>query len=57
LKWKTWALNLIVALALFDIIGEFIAQGRIGITLNVSFIIAVTLLITTLVYRQKVVAK
>ncbi len=50
---KKWAINLIIALALFDIIGEFIAQGRIGIELNVSFLVATVLLILALIYRRK----
>jgi len=49
---KKWAINLIIALALFDIIGEFITQGRIGIELNVSILIATVLLILALIYRK-----
>ena len=50
---KKWAINLIIALALFDIIGEFIAQGTIGIQMNVSFLVATALLILALIYRRR----
>jgi membrane-bound ClpP family serine protease len=50
---KKWAINLIIALALFDIIGEFVAQGKIGIMINVSFIVATILLILSLFYRRQ----
>jgi hypothetical protein len=49
---KKWAINLIIALALFDIIGEFVAQGKIGIMINVSFIVATILLVLSLFYRR-----
>jgi hypothetical protein len=41
---KTWATGLIIALALVDIAGEFLAQGTLMITLNVSFLVALILL-------------
>jgi hypothetical protein len=50
---QKWAINLIIALALFDIIGEFAAQGKIGIMINVSFIVAIILLILSLIYRRQ----
>jgi hypothetical protein len=53
IKKQTWAANLVIALALFDIIGEFMAQGRFYITLNVSFIVATLLLILALIYRRR----
>ena len=52
LRKQTWALNLVTALALFDIIGEFVAQRRIAIVITVSFIVATLLLILALVYRR-----
>jgi hypothetical protein len=52
---KKWAINLIIALALIDIIGEFIAQGKIGIDMNVSFLVATALLILALIYRREAV--
>jgi hypothetical protein len=51
---KTWAVNLVIALALFDIIGEFVAQGGIYILINVSFIVAILLLILASIYRRQV---
>lgn len=50
---KKWATTLIIALALFDMIGEFVAQGKIGIRLNVSFLVATILLILSLFYRRQ----
>ncbi len=50
---RSWTLKLIVALALFDIVGEFVAQGMICIVLNVSFIVATLLLILALIYRRQ----
>lgn len=53
LTGKRWAINLLIGLALFDIIGEFIAQGRIDIDIPVSFIVAVVILILAFVYRRQ----
>jgi hypothetical protein len=53
IKKQTWAANLVIALSLFDILGEYVAQGRFYITLNVSFIVATLLLILALVYRRR----
>ena len=50
---KKWATTLIIALALFDMIGEFVAQGKIGIMMNVSFLVATILLILSLFYRRQ----
>lgn len=47
-----WAINLVIALALFDIVGEFVAQGRIMIVITVSFVVATVLLLLGLSYRQ-----
>jgi hypothetical protein len=49
---RTWAVNLVIALALFDILGEFVAQGQVCILTNVSFIVATLLLILALSYRR-----
>jgi hypothetical protein len=54
---QKWAINLVIALALFDIIGEFVAQGTIIITINVSFLVATTLLILALVYHRQEVKR
>lgn len=50
---RTWTINLLIALALFDIIGEFVAQGKINISIPVSFVVAWLLLIFSLIYRQQ----
>jgi hypothetical protein len=50
---KNWAINLVIALALFDIIGEFIAQGKIDIMITVSFIVAIILLVLAFVYPRQ----
>lgn len=49
IRKRTWAINLIIFLALFDIIGEFVAQGTVGIVITVSFLVAVLLLILALI--------
>ncbi len=51
---RAWTLKLLIALALFDIIGEFAAQGVICIVLNVSFIVATLLLILSLLYLRQI---
>ncbi len=50
---RAWAVGLVIGLALFDLLGEFVAQGRLAIQLNVSFLVAGTLLILCLVYRSR----
>ena len=52
-KRRAWVVPLVMALALFDIVGEFAAQGTASITLNVSLIVAATLLVTVLIYRRQ----
>jgi hypothetical protein len=52
LRRKPWALTLVIGLAIFDIIGEFVAQGTISIMLTVSFLVATLLLILALWYRR-----
>jgi hypothetical protein len=54
---QKWAINLVIALALFDIIGEFVAQGTIIITITVSFLVATILLILALLYRRQEVER
>jgi hypothetical protein len=51
-KWA-WAIDLLLFLAIFDILGEFVAQGTIAISMTISFLIAVVLLILALVYRRQ----
>ncbi len=48
---RAWATKLVIALALFDIIGEMVAQGTVIIDINVSFLVAGALLILALLYR------
>jgi hypothetical protein len=46
-----WSISLVAGLAVFDIVGEFIAQGTIFITIMVSFVVAIVLLV--LCYRTR----
>lgn len=48
LRWEPWAPRLLVGLAVFDIVGEFVGQGTIMIDVVVSFLVAVVLLILAL---------
>lgn len=45
LRDKKWANLLAGGLALFDIMGEFAAQGTLAIQLNISFLVAALLLV------------
>lgn len=54
---KKWAINLVIGLAVFDMVGEFVAQGRIDIVINVSFVVATLLLLLALQIRQKILKK
>jgi hypothetical protein len=51
---RRWSINLLIGLALFDLMGEFIAQGRIDIAIPLSFVVAVAILILALVYRRQI---
>lgn len=48
-----WATKLVVALALCDMVGEFIAPGTLAIDMNVSFIVATALLVLALLGRGR----
>jgi hypothetical protein len=48
---RRWALNLVIVLAIFDIIGEFVAQGTLSIVVTVSFLVAILLLVLALLHR------
>lgn len=50
---KAWARWLIVALALADIAGEFVAQGTLMIVINVSFVVALALLVLAPLLRRE----
>jgi hypothetical protein len=47
--------NLLIGLALFDVVGECVAQGLFTIVITVSFLVATLLLSLTIVYRWQVV--
>ena len=51
LNKQVWGINLLTALAVFDMVGEFVAQGRIAITITISFLVAASWFILCLVYR------
>lgn len=46
--------TLLIALAIFDLLGEFAAQGRFAISMTVPFLAATVLLILCLLYRREV---
>jgi hypothetical protein len=50
---RGWAIRLLSTLAIFDLVGEFVAQSRIDIVVTVSFAVAAALLILTLLYRRQ----
>jgi len=45
LTGRKWALDLVTGLAVFDLVGEFAAQGRVFIIVTVSFVVAAILLV------------
>jgi hypothetical protein len=53
IRKQIWAVNLVIVLALLDIIGEFVAQGKLSIVITVSFIVATLLLILAFIYRSQ----
>ncbi|MEJ2757195.1 MAG: hypothetical protein P8046_01825 [Anaerolineales bacterium] len=48
-------LNLLLGLALFDFIGEFVAQGTLFITITVSFVVASLIIIVVLIGRKSLI--
>jgi hypothetical protein len=50
---RSWTIPLLIFLAVFDMLGEFVAQGTIAINMNISFLVATLLLILALVYRRE----
>jgi hypothetical protein len=52
-RHRPWAAALVLFLALCDLAGEFAAQGKPDITLNVSFLVAFALLILSFTYLRK----
>jgi len=53
LTQRKWGLWLVMALALVDLVGEFVAQGTLGIVINVSFLVAVVLLVLAILIRRR----
>jgi hypothetical protein len=53
LKKRAWVVDLLLFLSIFDIVGEFVAQGTPMIMLTVSFLVAVVLLILSLTFRRQ----
>lgn len=49
---RRWAISLVIVLALFDLGGEFIAQGRPDIVITLSFAVAAVLLTLALLSRR-----
>ena len=45
---RSWSVWLAAGLAVVDIVGEFVAQGRLAITVNVSFVVASAVLLLAL---------
>ena len=54
LEKQVWTINLLIFLAIFDLVGEFAAQGRLDIVMTISFLMAALLLILSLMYRRQV---
>lgn len=52
-RMKAWAPWLAAGLATFDIIGEFVAQGKMAISITVSFLIACLLLFLSIAVIQR----
>ncbi len=50
---RAWVKGLVILLALFDMLGEFVAQDTIAIQLNVSFIVASLLLVLALLTPRR----
>ena len=52
---RRFGFKLLFFLALFDFIGEFVAQGTLFIDITVSFIAAAAILIILILYRKRFV--
>ena len=57
LRKQIWAIRLITTLAVFDIVGEFVAQGRLDIMITVSFVVAVVMWILAWQYLRQLVVR
>ncbi len=49
---RVWVRGLTMGLAIFDMVGEFVAQGKLDITINVSFLVAAALFVLSLRYWE-----
>jgi hypothetical protein len=47
-----FGLNLLLGLALFDCVGEFVGQGKLAIEINVSFLVASLIIILYFLARR-----
>jgi hypothetical protein len=43
-RGRSWANSVLIALAMGDIVGEFVAQGTLAVAITVSFLVATALL-------------
>jgi hypothetical protein len=50
---RVWTITLLIGLAIFDLVGEFVAQGRFAIVMTVSFLVAALLLALSLIYLRQ----
>jgi hypothetical protein len=50
---KRFSFSLLFGLALFDLIGEFIAQGTLIIDITVSFLVAFVILLILIIYSKR----
>lgn len=50
---RGWAIDLVITLAVVDIVGEFVAQGRLAILITISFLVACVLLVLALGVRRE----
>ncbi len=57
LQHRSWVTGLLIGLAIFDIVGEFVAQGLLMIAITVSFLVATAILVLALVYRRQAMRK
>ncbi len=54
---RPWAVDLVLGLSVFDLVGEYVAQGTLSIVCTVSFLVAGCLIILSLVYRRRLKGK
>ena len=54
IRKRQWGIILAAALAVFDIVGEFVAQGTIFITIMISILVAIVLLILCIIEYHRI---